>query len=124
MTSKRPSQLRVSGKRHNHSPTTSFLLEIGSEELPWQMIQPAMTQLAQLTERLLEDQRLSHGRVRSFGTPRRLSVIVEELALKQTSVFQEVLGPPKTVAFDPRGRPTKASEGFAKAQGVGPSTNW
>ena len=118
MTSKRPSQLRVSGKRHNHSPTTSFLLEIGSEELPWQMIQLAMTQLAQLTERLLEDQRLSHGRVRSFGTPRRLSVVVEDLALKQTSVFQEVLGPPKTVAFDPRGRPTKASEGFAKAQGV------
>lgn len=82
------------------------------------MIQPAMTQLAQLLERALEEQRLAHGRIRSFGTPRRLSVIVEDLALTQTSVAQEVLGPPKTVAFDSRGRPTKASEGFAKAQGV------
>lgn len=82
------------------------------------MIQPAMTQLAQLLERALEEQRLAHGRIRSFGTPRRLSVIVEDLALTQTSVSQEVLGPPKTVAFDSRGRPTKASEGFAKAQGV------
>ncbi len=82
------------------------------------MIQPAMTQLAQLLERALEEQRLAHGRIRSFGTPRRLSVIVEDLALTQTSVSQEVLGPPKTVAFDSRGRPTQASEGFAKAQGV------
>lgn len=82
------------------------------------MIQPAMTQLAQLLERALEEQRLAHGRIRSFGTPRRLSVIVEALALKQTPVSQEALGPPKSVAFDSRGRPTKASEGFAKAQGV------
>lgn len=82
------------------------------------MIQPAMTQLAQLLERALEEQRLAHGRIRSFGTPRRLSVIVEDLALTQTAVSQEVLGPPKTVAFDSRGRPTQASEGFAKAQGV------
>ena len=82
------------------------------------MIQPAMTQLAQLLEQALGEQRLAHGRIRSFGTPRRLSVIVEDLALTQTSVSQEVLGPPKTVAFDSRGKPTKASEGFAKAQGV------
>ncbi len=118
MTSQRPSQLRASGKRPTHPPTTSLLLEIGSEELPWQMIQPAMTQLAQVLEHVLEEQRLAHGRLRSFGTPRRLSVIVEELALKQTPVLRDVLGPPKSAAFDPRGRPTNAAEGFAKAQGV------
>ena len=100
-------------------PKTSFLLEIGSEELPWQMIQPAMTQLAQLLEGFLENHRLSHDRMRTFGTPRRVAVLVEGLATTQTSVLQETLGPSKAVAFDTDGRPTKAAEGFAKSQGVG-----
>ena len=99
-------------------PTTSFLLEIGSEELPWQMIQPAMTQLAELTTGLLANHRLSHDLVRTFGTPRRLAVLVEGLATKQTPALQEALGPSKAVAFDAQGRPTKAAEGFAKSQGV------
>lgn len=99
-------------------PTASFLLEIGSEELPWQMIQPAMSQLVQSVDALLSEHRISHGAIRSFGTPRRLAVIVEEVAKKQTSAHQEVLGPSKAVAFDAQGNPTKAAEGFAKSQGV------
>ncbi len=96
----------------------SFLLEIGSEELPWQMIQPAMTQLAQLLEGFLANHRLSHDSLRTFGTPRRLAVLVQGLAAKQTPVLQETLGPSKAVAFDTEGHPTKAAEGFAKSQGV------
>lgn len=99
-------------------PTTSFLLEIGSEELPWQMIQPAMAQLAELTAGLLANHRLSHDRIRVFGTPRRLAVLVQGLANRQTPALQEALGPSKAVAFDAQGRPTKAAEGFAKSQGV------
>ena len=99
-------------------PTTSFLLEIGSEELPWQMIQPAMAQLAQLMAGLLETHRLSHDRIRTFGTPRRLAVLVQGLANRQTPALREALGPSKSVAFDAQGQPTKAAEGFAKSQGV------
>ncbi len=99
-------------------PTTSFLLEIGSEELPWQVIQPAMAQLAELMTGLLETHRLSHDRIQTFGTPRRLAVLVEGLANRQTPALQEALGPSKAVAFDAQGRPTKAAEGFAKSQGV------
>ena len=99
-------------------PTTSFLLEIGSEELPWQMIQPAMTQLAELMAGFLANHRLSHDRMRTFGTPRRLAVLVMGLAAKQTPVVQETLGPSTAVAFDADGHPTKAAEGFAKSQGV------
>ncbi|MYG41151.1 MAG: glycine--tRNA ligase subunit beta [Nitrospira sp. SB0677_bin_15] len=105
--------------KSNRPPTTSFLLEIGSEELPWQMIQPAMTQLAQLLEGFLANRRLAHDRIRTFGTPRRLAILVEGLAFKQTSTLREALGPSKAAAFDARGRPTKAAEGFAKSQGVG-----
>ena len=104
--------------KRDRLPTTSFLLEIGSEELPWQVIRPAMAQLAQSLEGFLADHRLSHGRIRTFGTPRRLAVLVEGLAAKQPSTQKESLGPSKAVAFDAEGRPTKAAEGFAKSQGV------
>ena len=120
MSSRRSTLNQVSTKdpKRNRLPTTSFLLEIGSEELPWQMIQPAMTQLAQLLEGFLANHRLSHDSLRTFGTPRRLAVLVKGLAAKQTPVLQETLGPSKAVAFDAEGHPTKAAEGFAKSQGV------
>ncbi len=86
------------------------------------MIQPAMTQLAQSLETTFTEQRIAHGAIRAFGTPRRLSVIVEHVALKQTSVSQEVLGPSRAVAFDAQGNPTKAAEGFAKSQGLDAKT--
>ena len=99
-------------------PTTSFLLEIGSEELPWQMIRPAMVHLAELMTGLLANHRLSHNQIQVFGTPRRLAVLVRGLAARQTPALREALGPSKAVAFDAQGRPTKAAEGFAKSQGV------
>ncbi len=100
------------------SSTTSFLLEIGSEELPWQVIQPAMGCLAGLMEGFLADQRLAHDGIRTYGTPRRLAVIVTGLAAAQSPMVREVLGPPAAAAFNDQGRPTKAAEGFAHAQGV------
>ena len=111
-------QVPTKDPKRNRLPTMSFLLEIGSEELPWQMIQPAMMQLAQLLEGFLANHRLSHDSLRTFGTPRRLAVLVQGLAAKQTPVVQETLGPSKAVAFDAQGHPTKAAQGFAKSQGV------
>ncbi len=120
MNARRLTQPHVPKKnpaRHRAS-TTSFLLEIGSEELPWQVIQPAMRQLDQLMEGFLADHRLSHGGIRTYGTPRRLAVIVTGLATTQSSMLREVLGPSTAVALDDQGRPTRAAEGFARAQGV------
>ncbi len=122
MPSRRPTPVPTKHTKRDRLPTTSFLLEIGSEELPWQIIQPAMTQLAQLLKGFLANHRLSHDQIRTFGTPRRLAVLVQGLAAKQTSALQEALGPSKAVAFDAQGHPTKAAEGFAKSQGVGVGT--
>ena len=118
MSPRRSTPVSTNNLKKNPFPTTSFLLEIGSEELPWQVIQPAMTQLAQLLEGFLADHRLSHDRIRTFGTPRRLAVLVEGLATRQTAILQETLGPSRAVAFDAQGYPTKAAEGFARSQGV------
>jgi glycyl-tRNA synthetase beta chain len=98
--------------------TAELLLEIGVEELPYQFIAPALAALNDSAEQLLKDQRLAFRSVRTLGTPRRLTLVVEGLATHQSSMIKEVLGPSKAVAFDPAGQPTRAATGFAAGQGV------
>lgn len=95
-----------------------LLLEIGVEELPYQFIVPALAALKESAERQLKDQRLTFLSIRTMGTPRRLTVVVDGLATRQTSIVKEAMGPSKTVAFDQAGQPTKAAMGFAAGQGV------
>ncbi|MDF0643742.1 MAG: glycine--tRNA ligase subunit beta [Nitrospira sp.] len=95
-----------------------LLLEIGTEELPYQFIVPALASLKERAALALTEARLSYGALRSYGTPRRLVLIVDALALRQASVVKETMGPSKTVAFDAGGQPTKAAVGFAAGQGV------
>ena len=56
--------------------TTELLVEIGTEELPYQFVAPAMRALQQGAETLLKDLRLTYGAVRTMGTPRRLVLLV------------------------------------------------
>ena len=100
------------------SRDTELLLEIGTEELPYQFIAPALRSLHESMTTMLQSQRLSFGQIRSMGTPRRLVLIVEQLATQQQSAVKEVLGPSKAVAFDQAGQPTKAAIGFAASQGM------
>ena len=95
-----------------------LLLEIGVEELPYQFIAPALATLKEAAEQLFKDHRLAFQSVRTLGTPRRLTLVVEGLATLQTSIAKEAMGPSKSVAFDPAGQPTRAAMGFAAGQGV------
>jgi glycyl-tRNA synthetase beta chain len=67
---------------------------------------------------VLKKARLSFDRVDIYGTPRRLTYVVRKLKDRQEASEEKVLGPPKSVAYDKEGKPTKAALGFAKAQGV------
>jgi glycyl-tRNA synthetase beta chain len=96
----------------------SFLLEIGTEELPASFVGPALESLNRLAGNFFRDHRLSHGMIQTMGTPRRLVLFVDELASRQTSILQEVLGPPKSVAYDDCGQPSQAGKGFAKSQEI------
>ncbi len=96
----------------------SLLFEIGTEEMPARFIPTALEQLAELMKKVLTELRLNYGQVRTFGTPRRLTAIVYELAEIQSPIIREIRGPAKHIAFDSEGKPTKAAEGFARAQGV------
>jgi glycyl-tRNA synthetase beta chain len=97
---------------------SELLLEIGSEELPAQFVTPALGELAAQASRLFSEARLRHGAMITLGTPRRLTLIVHGLAHEQDPIVTEVLGPSRTVAFDPDGKPTRAAVGFAASQGV------
>jgi glycyl-tRNA synthetase beta chain len=119
-----PSTVRSKAARKRHRTSTplpavgELLLEIGTEELPYQFVAPALELLSQKAEHLLKEHRLSHASIRSFGTPRRLVLVVESLANRQAPAVREVMGPSKAVAFDATGQPTKAAIGFAGSQQV------
>ncbi|MED6184910.1 Glycine--tRNA ligase, chloroplastic/mitochondrial 2 [Stylosanthes scabra] len=101
-----------------HDQSRAFVLEIGTEEMPPQDVVDASKQLNDLMLQLLEKQRLKHGNIQVFGTPRRLVVAIENLSTKQAEVEVEVRGPPVSKAFDNEGNPTKAIEGFCRRYSV------
>ncbi|XP_062233860.1 glycine--tRNA ligase, chloroplastic/mitochondrial 2 isoform X2 [Phragmites australis] len=110
--SKKPSREEGQGQPR------AFVLEIGTEELPPHDVVEATEQLEKSLVTILEKRRLSHGKVCSYGTPRRLAIVVENLSVKQMEVEVELRGPPVAKAFDQEGKPTKAAEGFCRKNNV------
>ncbi len=96
-----------------------FLLEIGCEEIPAGALPKATGELKQILEKHLGAQGLVEASdVETFSSPRRLVAISHAVRLKQEDVTREVTGPPKSVAFDDVGQPTRAAESFAEKQGL------
>ena len=95
----------------------TFLLEIGTEELPADFARLALPQLEHLVRSDLAEQRLSHGAVTCTSTPRRLSVLVADLAAGQQDLEEERKGRPAGQAFKD-GIPSQAAIGFAKRCGI------
>jgi glycyl-tRNA synthetase beta chain len=95
-----------------------LLFEIGTEEIPASYIQPALAFLEQAAQSKLRELGLSFGWVRSAGTPRRLTLAVDEVQEEQPTRLQEHIGPAKQAAFDADGQLTKAALGFARSKGV------
>jgi len=95
-----------------------LLYEIGVEEIPASFVIPALEQLERGLREGLGDLRLQYGDIETFGTPRRLSIIVRGISERQPDVEEERKGPPADRAFDTQGRPTPAAEGFARKSGV------
>ncbi|MEA5501203.1 glycine--tRNA ligase subunit beta [Limnoraphis robusta] len=95
----------------------SFLLEVGTEELPAPFVEQALQQWRNLIPATLEEQFLPSESIRVYGTPRRLAVVIEGLPKQQPNREEEIKGPPASAAFKD-GQPTKAAVGFVKKQGV------
>ena len=95
-----------------------IFLEIGTEEIPAGFLPKAMADLERMIRKELETARLDFTDIRTFATPRRLALSVNEVAEEQPTLRTESMGPAKQIAFDADGNPTKAAIGFARGQGV------
>jgi glycyl-tRNA synthetase beta chain len=98
-----------------------FLLEIRTEEIPAAVLAGARRDLQARVIEGLEAEGLAPESAESLATPRRLILILRGLPERQEDRLSEVLGPPAAAAFDAGGKPTRAGEGFARAQKVEPS---
>ncbi|MCL4858538.1 MAG: glycine--tRNA ligase subunit beta [Caldilineaceae bacterium] len=96
----------------------SFLLELGSEELPPDDLVAGIEQIETNLSRLLHEYRLNYDALRVTGSPRRLVAYITGLAPQQPDDVVEKRGPDISRAFDSLGQPTKAAEGFARGQGI------
>ncbi|MGA7624380.1 MAG: glycine--tRNA ligase subunit beta [Candidatus Acidiferrales bacterium] len=100
-----------------------FLFEIGCEEIPAQMISRALQELKALLQKYfitngLLEERIAQDSIEAFGAPRRLAAIARGVRMRQEDVTREITGPPKAVAYDAVGEPTRAAMSFAEKQGV------
>lgn len=92
----------------------SFILEIGSEEMPAKFLPVAEAALAKFLADGLDSAGIDHGAITVFSTPRRLGARVENVAPFQKEGEELLQGPPASVAYDKEGRPTRALIGFCQ----------
>jgi len=97
---------------------SELLLEIGTEEIPSSFIPRALEDMRGLLEKELQTHRIGFQEIKAMGTPRRLVLLGQGVAGSQEGRLIETLGPARRIAFDEKGKPTKAALGFAKGQGV------
>lgn len=95
-----------------------LILEIGTEEIPALYLEESSNNLKDNLDKELKANLLSFNDIETFYTPRRLTAHIINLSPKQENQIVENYGPPKNIAFDENGSPTKAATGFAKSQGI------
>ena len=98
--------------------TRDLLIEVGTEELPPKSLSSLSIAFESLIVAALAAANLSHGSTQRFATPRRLAVLVEQVAENQSSKELFKVGPAVSAAYDPGGKATPAALGFAKSCGV------
>ena len=92
---------------------SNYLLEIGAEELPANFLEEGEAHLEEATVQALQAENLTFKATKTYSTPRRLTIVVEDLAKEQTTVHKRVKGPPVKSSFDASGAPLPAAVGFA-----------
>ncbi|MDR0842961.1 MAG: glycine--tRNA ligase subunit beta, partial [Acidobacteriota bacterium] len=97
---------------------TELVIELGVEEIPASMLADATRQFAALVTESLAARRLTVGECTQWFTPRRIIVGLQDVPVRQDDLRETVTGPPKKVAYDASGAPTKAALAFAEKNGV------
>ena len=95
-----------------------LLFEIGAEEIPAGFMPNILGQLKQLATTKLNDAHLPFESIATYGTPRRLALIVTGLADTSADISERHKGPSASIAYDTEGNATKAAIGFARGKGI------
>ena len=95
-----------------------LLFEIGAEEIPAGFMPNILGQLKTLAETKLNDAHLPFESIATYGTPRRLALMVKGLADTSAEISERHKGPSASIAYDADGNPTKAAIGFARGKGL------
>lgn len=95
-----------------------YLFEIGTEEMPAHVVSKSVKQLATKTAAFLKKNGLAFKDIKTFSTPRRLTILVQDLAEKQTDIDEIKKGPAKKIALDKDGNWSRAAQGFVRGQGM------
>ncbi|MBI4849852.1 MAG: glycine--tRNA ligase subunit beta [Nitrospirae bacterium] len=104
---------------NNTSIMKTFLLEIGSEEIPARFVPRGLAILKDALVQFLNNASIEYGAISEYSTPRRLTIYIENVSEMQKNRTTETLGPPKKVAIDDKGNPAKAAIGFARSLNIG-----
>ena len=99
----------------------NLLLEIGTEEMPANIMSGVVDQLRALADAKFKESRISFDKITVYATPRRLAVLVKNAADRQPDEEVKKRGPSIKAAFDADGNPTRAAQGFARGQHIDPS---
>ncbi len=113
-------RLKTLAKKSPQASNTAqdLLFEIGTEELPAAYLPDLIKQLTDQTAARLQAAHLSYQSLKSFGTPRRLVLVIGRLSAIQAIPAEEVRGPAKQAAYDAQGKPTQALLGFVRSRGT------
>lgn len=113
-----PITLKAPEKSFNPKKSRDFLLEVGSEELPATFVPIGCAQLEKAVRALLDSHELKYSSLKAYGTPRRLSILVENLADGTAAKTIERRGPAISAAFDSSGALTPQGHGFLKSAAI------
>lgn len=98
-----------------------FLLEIGSEELPASFVPAGLDNLEKRVRQLLDKERIPYKKIHTYGTPRRLAILVEELSAWTQEQVVEKRGPSLEQVYDSNGQPKEGAKGFFRSIGLSAS---
>ncbi|MCX8124119.1 MAG: glycine--tRNA ligase subunit beta [Spirochaetes bacterium] len=96
----------------------NFVCEIGTEEIPAGYLPPAIEQVEKIVTDGLKAYRIGFFQCKVFATPRRIAILVYDMALHQSEDFEELKGPSVKAAYDDKGNPTRALTGFLEGNKI------
>lgn len=94
------------------------LLEIGVEELPPHAVERALDEIKEKGEEILTTLRIDYEKIITWGSSRRLILLIEGLASQQKDRIEKIMGPPRKMVLDEKGKITEAGKKFLKAKGI------